>query len=243
MKALFFAVCLANVVFFFWELHSGVLSSRVLPPTGKPSLLLVSEREAARRGAEISAVLDRMVGEWQAQLPRDVLARLISGGGDHTKHHVKPVALESRKTKADRKKCYEVGPFADRAELQRWLLDNSVRSHAVIEKEVTVPLDFQVYYPVAKSPELLRINMMMLKAKGFTDIWPVIDGEVKGAISLGVFSDQQRASLFKAQLAARGVSADIRRRTKVKLATFVRIENKPLSSNQVAVSSCGVAPN
>jgi len=224
MKALFFLVCLLNIWFFFWELHNGAFTPPQEPQTGVPGLLLVSERETARRGTEISRHLDRSVIEWQTKLITDISQRLDSPRDQYllanAERIVQPSAAVQHAPPPD--KCYEAGPFNDPAELQRWASTEHLKLFKPIYKSSVTASDFQVYYPAAKDSEQTRINKLMLQAKGFTDIWTVIDGEMKGAISLGVFNDKQRAMLFKTQLAERGIKAEIRQRTKTREELFIR---------------------
>lgn len=224
MKSLFFVVCLLNILFFFWEFHAGGLTPPVELPSSLPSLLLVSERDTARRGAEISAYQDRQLAELQAQQVTDIFQRLTAPQGDAfiMKGQPAPKPTAAIEQQAERNNCYEAGPFVDQADARRWSNAEHIKAFEVVSKELAMSADFQVYYPAAKDAEQARINKMMLKAKGFTDVWTVMDGEVKGALSLGVFSDKQRAIVFKAQLAERGVAAEIRQRTKTRSALFIR---------------------
>lgn len=224
MKKLFFVVCLLNILFFFWEFHAGGLTPPVESPSSVPPLLLVSERDTARRGAEISAYQDRRLAELQTQQATEILQRLTAPQLDSFVMQGTPAPTPKLAVEAQAEKniCYEAGPFVDQAEVRRWSNAEHIKAFKVVSKELAMSADFQVYYPAAKDAEQARINKMMLKAKGFTDVWTVMDGEIKGALSLGVFSEKQRAVLYKAQLAERGVAAEIRQRTKTRPALFIR---------------------
>ncbi len=87
-----------------------------------------------------------------------------------------------------------------------------------------MPSGYQVYYPAANNPEQTRIQKMMLNAKGITDVWMVPSGELKGALSLGVFSDQMRAVVFRNQLLQRGIQAEVMERRKSQSRLFVRLK-------------------
>ena len=248
MKALFFAVCLLNVLVFFWELHSGALPPTTQKQSVIPSIMLVKERDNALRGAAISAYFDRAVTEWQSRHISDFIA--LSGRSDLSSASFRSSRIKNHRprVKALSEHCFEFGPFPGRAELQQWLNEKNIRAHKLIDRAETEVLDFQVYYPAARNAEQVRLNMLMLTAKGFNDVWPVQDGEMKGAISLGVFNDRQRATLFKTQLADRGVNAEIRKRTKTKPLFFVRAVSVPsgsqnVSYSQLPVTECGLAPD
>ncbi len=249
MKALFFLLCLLNVLFFFWKLHFGALTPSVEPVSHIPALLTVSERQSARRGAQISAYLDNAAIEIQAKQAKNILQRLnpsqaalILKTSPHT-----PKPTVSERQKAEIHHCYEAGPFSDQEALRRWANTERLTAFKAVNKSSIVASDFQVYYPAGKDAEQTRINKMMLKAKGFNDIWPVTDGDIKGAISLGVFNERQRATLFKNQLAEQGVKAEIRQRNKLRDELFIRFVGghgaifKNVGYTRVADLDCGNA--
>ncbi|OAI04826.1 hypothetical protein [Methylomonas methanica] len=224
MKALFFLLCLLNVLFFFWKLHFGALTPSVEPASNIPALLMVSERQTARRGAQISTYLDSAAAELQAKQATDILQRLNPPHAAwifKTSTHAPKPAVSGRQQAAINH-CYEAGPFSDQDALRRWANTERLAEFKAMNKSIIVASDFQVYYPAGKDAEQTRINKMMLKAKGFNDVWPVSDGDIKGAISLGVFNDRQRATLYKNQLADQGVKVEIRQRNKLRDELFIR---------------------
>jgi len=224
MKPFFLLLCLVNVLFFFWEIHFGALTPTTDRPSGLPPVLLVEERDAARRGAAISRVLDRDAAALQRLAAPDFPApsqpQRLAGLAGAVEKKTPPRAAV--KPEAVRINCYEAGPFADDSELQRWLKGKPLASARPFSRELAVPADYQVYYPAAKDAEQTRINKMMLQAKGVTDLWMVPEGDLKGALSLGVFAEKGRAQSFREQLAARGIRAEVRQRSKTRQALFVR---------------------
>lgn len=224
MKPIFLLLCLANVLFFFWQFHFGALTPATDRPSELPPILLVEERDAARRGAAISQVLDRNTAALQRlAVPKLLLPpqpqRLAGVTGAAENKPPRPAAVKREPVRIN---CYEAGPFADDAELQRWLKGKPLVSAQSFYRETAVPADYQVYYPAAKDAEQSRINKMMLQAKGIADIWMVPEGELKGALSLGVFVEKDRALSFREQLAVRGIRAELRQRSKARQALFVR---------------------
>lgn len=208
---------------FFWQFHFGALTPATDRPSELPPILLVEERDAARRGAAISQVLDRNAAALQRlAVPKLLLPpqpqRLAGVTGAAENKPPRPAAVKREPVI----NCYEAGPFADDAELQRWLKGKPLVSAQSFYREIAVPADYQVYYPAAKDAEQSRINKMMLQAKGIADIWMVPEGELKGALSLGVFVEKDRALSFREQLAARGIRAELRQRSKARQALFVR---------------------
>lgn len=110
--------------------------------------------------------------------------------------------------------CYQVGPFADQAALAAWLKSQGLKEIATFSEENESPVDFQVLYPAAKSPEQQRLNKQMLNEKGIVDLWTVPAGETKGALSLGVFTSIERANVYRQELLDKGVKAEIKQRFK-----------------------------
>ena len=140
------------------------------------------------------------------------------------------------------RKCYDIGPFADEVIARQWLAGSGFSSHQIFQTDVATPSDYQVYYPAAKSAEQARINKLMLVAKGLQDSWLISDGENKGGISLGVFKEKQRATVFKSQLAERGIQAEIVQRKKITQQWFVSVMLDKASHKKLeAAGSQGVA--
>lgn len=247
MKALFFLLCLLNVLFFFWELHFGALTKSVEPPSNVPRLILLSERQTARRGAQISAYLDNSAAELQAKQVTDILQRLNRPPAVliFKAHSQTASSIGAGRQRAVTNNCYEAGPFNDQAAAQRWANAEHLSVFKPVYKSIILATDFQIYYPAAKDAEQSRINKLMLKAKGFADVWPINDGEVKGAISLGVFNERPRAMLFKNQLAEQGVKAEIRQRNKMREELFIRFTATPAATKNAATrlsaGDCGNA--
>lgn len=226
MRALFLSVCLLNILFFFWELHKGGLN----PPmqqqtTALPSILLANEVQHARDGAAISGYLDQ-------DLP------VLDKPGFELPPAPATLILPPVETKADEtvqtqpEICYEAGPFDSSQAAIQWLATKSLPGEP-FTKDTLTPFAFLVYYPAAKNPEQMRINRMMLNAKGISDVWVVPSGDLKGALSLGLFNDEPRAALFKKQLAQRGVQAEIKGRYKSQPRFFVKFQSDmALPTNQ-----------
>jgi hypothetical protein len=222
MKRLCYLLCLLNVGYFFWQFHSGRINP-IEPAEPKASaILLVSENLRANRGALISSVLDQSIHvERQTELegmladlkPQHDFSKLfaLSTQTRQVKTQTEPVkAREVVPTEPESaKQCYQIGSFASEVQLRQWLNKHGL-SHRKLWQEGGVPAkDFQVYYPAAKTPEQSLIDKMLLTAKGQQGIWKIASGDLQGSYSLGVFSDRQRATVFKNQLAEQGIRAEI----------------------------------
>jgi len=242
MKILFLVLALANVVLGLWEwrhLPSPQDSALNAP---LPTILLVNEAARARRGASISALIDQALVDWE-HLPAQALLRKAQAktelAGDEVRRLLVANAIPVTPTTAPEPlatpvvnqsvakpsmSCYEAGPFNDEAELAQWLNNRALKNLETVYQEHELPADYQVYYPAAKNPEQLRINKMMLNAKGIADLWMVPSGRDKGALSLGVFADQKRASDFQKELLAKGVKAEVKQRFKPVQQYFAKVK-------------------
>ncbi len=213
MKVLFYVSCLLNVVFFFWELNKGALTPVSQAQQNLPRIVLFEELESARRSAAVSAYLDndlQKLEHFQFLLPEEKLI-------------LKPLlAKSSASTIKHPPNCYEFGPFPDKHAVTAWMAAESFHGE-VIDKSASTPTSYMVYFPTDKNAEQLRIQKMMLTAKGVKDFYVIPSGEFKGVISLGVFNDYLRAAKFKSQLLQSGVKADISERNKNESKLFARI--------------------
>lgn len=194
------------------------------------------QQQAARYLNELNDV------EWQMQyLPTPVVVKLetpkvveltkAKPAADKSHDSEKRALQASEKTtEIDKptppvvlRKCYDIGPFADEVIARQWLAGSGFSSNHIFQTDVATASDYQVYYPAAKSAELTRINKLMLVAKGLQDIWLIPAGENKGGLSLGVFKEKQRATVFKSQLAEHGIQAEIVQRKKITQQWFVSV--------------------
>lgn len=235
MKSFFLGVCLINLVLFFWNIRNNPPSTAEPEASGLPAILLEDEYARARRGVEISGFIDKQAfNPVRPNLPQQNPKPVVKPGINKPKP--KPV-----ETKTAALKCYEFGPFPEEQAAQAWMQQHSYQAE-LVKKPQIVPTNFTVYYPFDKNPEQMRIAKMMLNAKGINDFWAISTGELKGALSLGVFNDLARAETFKNQLQQRGVQVEIKERGKNQLRTFVRIKTaqpvvKPLDGIMSVV--CG----
>lgn len=119
--------------------------------------------------------------------------------------------------------CYLAGPFQNPLVAQHRLKEYAISLGQVVAVPHEVPNDYQVYYPAAKTAERSQQDKQMLYEKGQKDVWLIPAGDIKGAYSLGVFKDKQRAQTLKSQLAEKGISARIKQRNKTEEQWFVRL--------------------
>lgn len=257
MKPLFFLLCLLNLGFFLWQFHMGKLSPDVEPEIRSGAgILTLAEYGRAQRGAKISAMLQDDIKRWQQAGVEQLLADLRGPAEYLPPKSAKkslmprPVAKENQAEKPRQpaapaivRKCFEAGPFADESSAKKWLAQKALSGKFILARDTVIGNDFQVYYPAAKTQELSRSDKFFLKEKGLVDIWMIPEGDKKGAFSLGVFNEKERAVFFKAQLAARGIASEIRQREKTQTQWFARLTLdkatvKQYESQAIRFSAC-----
>lgn len=231
MKVLFYLLCVLNLSVLLWELREGKFVSVPTEPVSDNGILTVEEFARAKRGAEINARIQQRIQRWQQTEIEQMLADLR---GQHwqlqpipAKNKPKQPTVKAEETKPLQppivRKCFETGPFDDEASLKKWLAQKALTSKQIVQRELITDIDFQVFFPAAKTPEQARLNKSMLNAKGLQDIWTIPEGDNKGSFSLGVFTEKQRALLFKSQLEGQGIHAEIKQRQKSKPQWYVRV--------------------
>jgi len=256
MKRLFFFLCLLNVAFLLWQFHLGRLTPQSKKQLAPSPILLVSEYERARRGADITQRIQQNIEGWKASEIDWIHADLKN---EQWKPKFKPAPVVKKSPepqevkkepepvkpviKVAEKKCFDAGPFDDELSVKNWLKEKALSQEQIVQKDVAIPNDYQLYYPAAKSEEDSRINKMLLQAKGVQDIWQIPSGELKGAYSLGVFREKQRALFLQNQLAEKEIQAKIKQRDKMVPKWFARIKLekanvKQYASQEVKLSSC-----
>jgi hypothetical protein len=239
VKALFLFLCTLNVIFVLWQFHSGQIDLPVSQPAESLQILTVDEYARAKRGAEIAQIiqsgtdawqnteLDRVLGDLRPQIWKPIALPRIEPTPVPPQPQPEVAVLQPTKppepTAPPIKNCFEVGPFFDQAEATHWLEQNQLTGSRIFSREQRIAGDFQVYFPAAKTAEQSLANKIMLREHGIKDIWMIPDGDKKGAYSLAVFKEKDRAVLFKTQLAARGVASEIRQRDRSQTQWFSKV--------------------
>lgn len=120
--------------------------------------------------------------------------------------------------------CLLLGDFKDENQAQA-LADQLVNDSARVT--VISPDTYKEYgvmFPAAVSWEQALKNEQTIKKQGEDDLWLIPRGEKKGAISLGLFVDMQRANNRLNELLAKKIDATIEVRIKPLFAVKVEIE-------------------
>lgn len=246
MKGWFYLLCALNVTYFLWQFHVGKADwsgsesdSRVY----STSIVLLEEYRAAKRAAEIDWLVERMIHDWQLASIDASLERLR----DPIDHWSDLLRKTSTVPKAYafriERSCFMVGPFVDEQALRLWLKANALQSRGLSQRDTAVTKDYQVFYPAAKTPEQSKRDKAMLESKGLQGTWLINSGDAKGGLSLGVFSDSQRALNFKNQLMERGIQAAMLPRTETKTQFFATVmldrrQQQRFKQDDVRINRC-----
>ena len=143
--------------------------------------------------------------------------------------------------------CYHVGPFANNVALNVWRKLNKIDAGFVsrFTKENNVVSSYLVYFPAAETYAQSTKNVQRLKQKGITDYWLFRRGELKGAISLGLFVKKSSALSLQEKLVKAGFTVEIKERYKKEQSLFAEIltKDKALKDNVVisdeqSISEC-----
>jgi len=102
--------------------------------------------------------------------------------------------------------CYRLGPFAEVEQAK--ILQDDLRSRQIdvwlMPKEITLKKLFWVYLEPMDSAEKAREKVAELRSKGVKDYMLIHSGNLKNAISLGLFSYQNTVNRRLAELAQEG---------------------------------------
>lgn len=141
---------------------------------------------------------------------------------------VKKQEVAPKKNKVESSMCYEAGPFDTMRQFYSWRKQTGINSASIksVSREEQKISDYMVYLPAGETYEQSLENIELLKQKGITDYWLFRKGEVKGDISLGVFSSEIRAETYKKQLATKNLDALIKPRYKKAQRIYAHIHIK-----------------
>ncbi|EIC28725.1 MULTISPECIES: hypothetical protein [Methylomicrobium] len=198
MKIAFFLVLLANLALLMHQYHREAFKEGAETPAPDPAMLrepIVLAREQENGLSAAQDVLAGPVGETPAA-PEAV--------------------LPPQSSPSDSLACYEAGPFANERVLNVWHqalkeAQGELRPIPPHAQEIT---DYLVLYPTEGGPEAVKAAMQALRNQGVGDAYPLLAGELKGYISLGVFRRENRAARMRNDLQARGVEAVVKPRFK-----------------------------
>lgn len=132
--------------------------------------------------------------------------------------------------------CISIGPFApgnndsDRVSIKNWL---SVRSIPITEhiEEVRTRERYWVYLEPKATEAEARAQVEQLKQQGVSDYYMVIKGNMKNAISLGLFSSQETVNRRLEELAKEGYQPVVIPQHKVEQKVYINAQLNAEQSN------------
>jgi len=155
--------------------------------------------------------------------------------------------LNREQADPDNNSCYHVGPFANQDALNIWRKLNKIDKDSVsrFNKEIDVVSRYLVYFPAAETFSQSRKNVQRLKQKGITDYWLFRRGELRGAISLGLFAKKSRALSMQEKLVKAGFAIEMKERYKKEQLLYAEISTKEkafkdrvIISDKQGISEC-----
>lgn len=132
--------------------------------------------------------------------------------------------------------CYEVGPFSSRKQLQQWLESQGIKDRPeIFNKEAQVVSSYLVYYPAADTFEESQRNVEMLKSKGVEEYWLFKQGDMVGAISVGLFREKPHAEKLFRKLNDDGINVKITKRFKSEQVLYVKVGQSIANTANTAI--------
>ncbi len=131
--------------------------------------------------------------------------------------------------------CGAVGPFRTARQAQAWLETLGAESGGRVEERPTwVEKSYWVYLPPRPSRAEAVALEKKLKAAGVTDLWRLRKGEMRNAISLGLYTRKDAAEKRLRSLQAKGFDARLKTTREQLPRYWIRFEPWPGSKSELA---------
>lgn len=236
MKWLFVLLLLANVIYFGWELDrqtridvNNAVVPLVVPPDVKKLVLLqemefpLTQKTSQTEGEEKSTddtdtenVTEQMATE--KHLPSDsnraatdvMIEKEFSGGLVSKLPEISTPDI-SQKNEPEKTLCFSYGPFPgieQSTDVKGWFEQRNIQVKQRMDKEQAHQL-FWIYLAPLKSRESAVAAIEDLKKKGIRDFRLINTGDLRNAISLGLFSTQAAVNRRLNELKNKGYQAII----------------------------------
>jgi hypothetical protein len=213
MKKLFFLLLLGNVVFYLWVTNvqpKQGQDSRLQVDLSLEPIVLVGELEIksvekpVEKAEKVKAIAIAKEPPKQVVGAVEEITPAINNISKQEKKFARPFGKQLV--------CYQTSSVREKKvaiALQNSLKESAIQSE-IIANKVTENAGYWVMYPVAQNMKEARANVKLLKGKGVKDFWLFRKGLRKGAISLGMFKEKQRAENVRAEWLAKGVELEIK---------------------------------
>jgi uncharacterized protein YjeT (DUF2065 family) len=210
MKWLFFVLIVLNIGLFIWlypQQNGEMKSTAMNHPVG--DLRLVGEPISEKQEESDETVTSSQEGEMESA---DTLAESTETGQDQVPASM-PEYSELNTAPAE-KQCRTVGVFEKRSEAE--LISVQLRALGLnpeISSETSnSQAGFWVLIPARANRAEAVATAKNLEEAGVTDIWRFTSGELAHAISLGLFTDLERAQARREQITSLGFGPQVRPR-------------------------------
>ena len=110
--------------------------------------------------------------------------------------------------------CWEAGRFESEPLAAAAGLPYGVERVKVLERDMRQVTGFYVLIPPAADRATAKQTVQQLKLKGVRDTWIFTGGDLRHAISLGLFSKRRNAQGFADSVSAKGFDVQLREKTK-----------------------------
>lgn len=207
MRALFLALILANLVFFFWEYTLAPTPPSVNRPAAEPPqddappLVLLKDADKAGAGPAGRATPAPKPPVKAASKPPVGMA---PPAGD------KPPASQAPAKESKKMACYIIGPFdhADAARAAVTVLQ-AKGLEAAFEQRQAQMNRYWLHTPVLPSRKAALARMKDIEARGIHDMALMRTGDLENSVSLGFYHNESSAKRRLAALEARQIDVTL----------------------------------
>ncbi len=227
MKWIFIVLFIANVALFGWEQNRDLRKTVLEPlpvrpiPAGTDRLVLL--RELEKLPPVRPDAVDPPNGETDTPEPR--AAPAAPTPLDLPTPETPATALEAETTTRQSSACLAIGPFDTEGEAAwalSWFENRNVKARQRTEERILTQR-FWVYLEPQVSREAAQEKLIELENKGVQDFMLVQDNDMKNAISLGLYGDQDSVTRRVAQLTAQGFQPRVLPRHKTKRVAWLDV--------------------
>jgi len=204
-------------------------------------------------GQIVNSADEKIVTDLKELTEDDQLIKQVSEGNNNDfseKNNLADLTDNRKKNDKDISKklvfCYRVGPFENNDKLEAWRKKNNINEGSLQSFSKDNQADdarYLVYFPAATDYEVSKKNVNLFIDMGITDYWLFKTGNLKGAISLGLFDQADDALALKEKFSKKGVNVEIRESYSNASAFFARVfsidedfkETAKMSAEQMVV--------
>ncbi|GAB3383962.1 SPOR domain-containing protein [Spongiibacter taiwanensis] len=214
MRWFFALLILANIGFYFWRASEGGGPPEVagvgVAAEGQP-IVLLSEVELPDGGVGAGA-------------PESLLSASSGSSPDGGAEDVAPVAAE----------CWTAGPYPTLAAAR--LAADGPGDLKIRGKELSRSVEYWVYLGVYESYAVANAEHQQLRKKKI-DSFVIRNGPLENAVSLGLFSDPDRAEVQAKRMRQKGYDAKVRKLEQRDITYWLSLEGVPGSPGWEAAYS------